>query len=290
MDTLRYVFAGNRFFVLEEMLKLGLDISNIFACKNSYLEKELIKRNIDFNLIDDKKSFINDLYNLDYDILISNGLPIKLPISRLTKNNTKKFINIHPSYLPDLRGSDPVPGAILFGRNSGATCHFMDDSLDTGDIISRVLIKNEDNFDVDFLYQLSFEAEKKVFLVSYKRNFEVSEKQAEKGNEIYYTFKDEDLILKLNETPLEIKRRVKAFNNSSKLAYFYIKKEKIIVYDIELFNSNEFDCLFQEKEDLTILMKYKNFVFFKKNGYFIKMKIDSEKMSFFTIGDILNID
>lgn len=54
----KYVFAGNRFYVLREMLNLNLNAVKIFAHKNSYLEKELIKNNIEYELIQDKQSLI----------------------------------------------------------------------------------------------------------------------------------------------------------------------------------------------------------------------------------------
>jgi len=45
-------------------------------------------------------------------------------------------INIHCSLLPRLRGPTPIAGAILAGlRESGITIHFVDEGLDTGDII-----------------------------------------------------------------------------------------------------------------------------------------------------------
>ena len=45
----------------------------------------------------------------------------------------KKYVNIHPSFLPDLRGIDPVLGSILFKRDAGATCHIMSEKIDAGD-------------------------------------------------------------------------------------------------------------------------------------------------------------
>ena len=107
----RYVFAGNRFFVLEKMLELNLPIIKIFALCDSFLAKELERRRISYEIIPPKRDFVQILKALDFSILVSNGCPVILPITELSLGNNKVFVNVHPSFLPDLRGSDPVPGA-----------------------------------------------------------------------------------------------------------------------------------------------------------------------------------
>ncbi|HCX77858.1 MAG TPA: methionyl-tRNA formyltransferase, partial [Firmicutes bacterium] len=45
-------------------------------------------------------------------------------------------INVHASLLPDLRGAAPVEWAIMLGyTETGVTTMFMDEGVDTGDII-----------------------------------------------------------------------------------------------------------------------------------------------------------
>lgn len=47
-------------------------------------------------------------------------------------------INVHASLLPDLRGAAPIEWAIMLGRTvTGITTMFMDEGLDTGDIIQQ---------------------------------------------------------------------------------------------------------------------------------------------------------
>lgn len=48
------------------------------------------------------------------------------------------FINIHPSLLPDYRGGNPYSHVIINGeKETGVTLHFMDETFDTGDMISQ---------------------------------------------------------------------------------------------------------------------------------------------------------
>ncbi len=49
------------------------------------------------------------------------------------------FLNIHPSFLPDHRGPDPLFWIFRSGNQdrAGVTLHWMDEGLDTGDILSQ---------------------------------------------------------------------------------------------------------------------------------------------------------
>lgn len=230
MKNKKFVFAGNRSHVLEAMIEKGLDIVKIFAVKNSYLERYLNTSGIAFETIKNKTSLIQSINLLEFDYFISNGLPHILPISKI-KIAGKEFINIHPSFLPDLRGADPVPGAILFGKHTGATCHVMNDKIDDGDIIDQIEYKYDPNWDIIFLYQISFLLEKHVFIKSLEKNFKPLTKQKVRQEDIYYTFQEKDLEIDFDEDPDIICQRIKAFNNQSKGAYFIWNGSKLIVKD-----------------------------------------------------------
>jgi methionyl-tRNA formyltransferase len=46
-------------------------------------------------------------------------------------------VNLHPAYLPYNRGKFPNVWSILEGTPAGATIHYMDEGIDTGDVIMR---------------------------------------------------------------------------------------------------------------------------------------------------------
>lgn len=46
-------------------------------------------------------------------------------------------VNLHPAYLPYNKGTYPNVWSIIEGTPAGATLHFVDDSVDTGDIIAQ---------------------------------------------------------------------------------------------------------------------------------------------------------
>ena len=92
-----------------------------------------------------KQDFCLELEDTEFDVLVSAGCPYILPITRLQGASHKIFINLHGSLLPDLRGENPVQGAILKNRRHGASCHLMDDGIDTGAVIAQRAIDITDD-------------------------------------------------------------------------------------------------------------------------------------------------
>lgn len=52
-------------------------------------------------------------------------------------------VNLHPAYLPYNRGANPNVWSIIDGTPAGVTLHYMDPSLDTGDIIARQKVETD---------------------------------------------------------------------------------------------------------------------------------------------------
>ena len=58
-------------------------------------------------------------------------------INKKILNIDKKFIHIHPGYLPEMRGADCLLWSIKESGNIGATSFFMNDKIDNGAIMFR---------------------------------------------------------------------------------------------------------------------------------------------------------
>lgn len=262
----QFVFAGNRFYVLQRMLDLNLNITNIFAWKGSYLEKYLIDSNIKHEIIGSKEDFFNKIDKLDFDYFVSNGLSYILPISKLKKKN-KKFINIHPSYLPDLKGKSPVQGSILFKRDMGATCHYMDDGIDTGDIISQIKIPYSDDLDSGLLYKLCFKIEPLVFEEAYKKNFCAKKKQDKTENSIYYSYKENDRLIDIEEQNLDlIDRKIRAFSVLSKGAIIKINNHEHNVIKMDIIRDKKLIELINKFN----IVSYDNYILVNKDNYILR--------------------
>ncbi|AEH36987.1 methionyl-tRNA formyltransferase [Halopiger xanaduensis] len=70
------------------------------------------------------------------DFLVSCGYRRLVPESIL-EIPTEGCVNLHPAYLPYNRGANPNVWSIVDNTPAGVTLHYMDSSLDTGDIIAR---------------------------------------------------------------------------------------------------------------------------------------------------------
>jgi len=84
-----------------------------------------------------------------------------------------KIINLHPSWLPKFRGPSPVLWAIKnCEKEIGLTLHFVDEGIDTGDIIKQVKIpimyELTYNDYIDFISQKA-----KKFVIEFFNNIEL---------------------------------------------------------------------------------------------------------------------
>lgn len=272
MTDSTYIFAGNRFFVLEKMLQLKLPVLKVLAVKGSYLEKELIRQELTYVQLVGKEQLVEVLKAADFDIFISNGCPYLLPISELSKGSTKRFVNIHPSLLPNLKGADPVPGALLHQCQSGATCHLMNDHVDSGDIISQSEIKMSNCLDGGLLYQLSFLAEQEVFLKALQRGFSPQRTQVPEKDNIYYTLDKKDLQIRFEEDAQSVLNRIKAFCTQSQGAYFKHRGEIIRVHDAEIVKNQFLLKRINGFEENEIVFNYENRLLIRKGSVFLKLK------------------
>ncbi len=99
---------------------------------------------------------IKELKKHDIDLIILAGYMRILHVD-LIRAYPNKIINIHPSLIPNYCGKgfygDRVHKAVLADKceYSGITIHFVDEGVDTGDIIYQQKIKIEDGETVDSL-------------------------------------------------------------------------------------------------------------------------------------------
>lgn len=282
----RFVFAGNRFFVLEEMLAKGLDLVRILAVENSFLQRVLTEKGIGFTVIESKQHLVSVLAETAFDIFLANGCPFILPISRLS-DGTKTFLNVHPSPLPDLRGADPVPGSLLHGRDSGATCHVMDDGVDTGPIIARVTIPNTPDLDCGLLYQMSFMAEKEVFHLALEAGFQVTQENRSSDDCIYFTNSPEALDIDLGQTTGRIIARIKAFCTRSQGARLHEGDLTLRILDVEEVTNPYLLKKIDDYRENEVVFNYESALVIRHAQSFLKLKAIEGDLSRIATGQVL---
>lgn len=103
------------------------------------------------------------LKRLDLDFIIGVHFPFKIPPEVLSIPK-QGVLNLHPGFLPYNRGWHTPSWAILEDTPIGATLHFMDKDIDTGDIVHQKQISVFPSDTAHSLYQRLKELEFEVFV------------------------------------------------------------------------------------------------------------------------------
>ena len=105
------------------------------------------------NRIKDKDA-VNQVKAFQPDIIIAVAYGQLLP-RELIEFPEYGCINIHASLLPAYRGSAPINWSIIKGeKESGVTTMYMDEGMDTGDIIYQQKVKIEEDMTAGELYDI----------------------------------------------------------------------------------------------------------------------------------------
>lgn len=108
------------------------------------------EKGIDHYLIEYSKSNNIDLLTLlkkeEADIIITNIH--KVLDKEIVENFKGKLINLHYSLLPaygGLIGETPVEAAMKYSKFVGITLHYVDEVVDSGEVIMQAVVRNEGN-------------------------------------------------------------------------------------------------------------------------------------------------
>lgn len=156
-----YVIADRECFGLERAEKHGI--------KSIMLDKKLFGK----NLSDEINAILeNDTERTDY-IVLAGYLSI-LSENFINKWN-RKIINIHPSLLPKYGGKGmygiKVHEAVIANKEkeSGCTIHFVDNGIDTGEIITNVKVPVYENDAPEILQKRVLEKEHILLIEGIKK-------------------------------------------------------------------------------------------------------------------------
>lgn len=152
---MRIVFFGEDSFsavVLNSILDKNYCVLSVYSPfyennQHARLNKVCIDNNIEFKRVNDVNSEIieSELKILSPDIICI------CHFEKIVKKNILKIpkygcINLHPSILPHYRGLAPQHWPIINGdEETGVTVHFVNEGIDTGDIIIQRKIKIKDD-------------------------------------------------------------------------------------------------------------------------------------------------
>jgi len=179
-SNLRIAFAGDRDIgvavlrriLADEVKPLALLVSDPAKASHadeltrmcSFLPPERILVGSQFR----QPSGIELLRGLDLDYVIGVHFPYVVPPEVLSLPR-QGVLNLHPAFLPYNRGWHTPSWAILEDTPIGATLHFMDEGVDTGDIVHQKRIEISPGHTANSLYGELKELELTVFEEAWPR-------------------------------------------------------------------------------------------------------------------------
>lgn len=253
MNLKKCIFIGNRATVFENLLLTfgnQLEVIKLFVLEDSMLDKTDFQHKdveiVRFGL-KDKKKIISFLREADYDVLISNGCPFILPISSFKKD--RDYLNIHPTYLPYLKGKTPINGVFYNSMDFfGATMHFMDDGIDTGPVLAQEKITLSQDIDLPMLYYMSFRLEGEVAKKGLSKLLSgqvINVSGTEKGS--YFNRLPEMQSIDFTESTEEIFKRIQSFGISSQGVSTQLNGQNIRLFKAEIILNEKFHDWFTQE-------------------------------------------
>lgn len=125
-------------------------------------------------------------------------------------------INVHGSLLPKYRGAAPIQRAIIDGeRETGVTIMYMDDGIDTGDMLAKVTVPIELFDDFESVHDKLAEAGAKL-LISTIEDIEagraVREKQDDLKSNYAAKIENADCELSFDDTAMNVYNRIRGLS------------------------------------------------------------------------------
>ena len=181
----------------------------------------------------------DELKKLDIDLIVTcaYGQIIPKEVLDLPKHGC---VNVHASILPKYRGAAPIQWAIMNGdKKTGVTIMFMDEGMDTGDIIkiAEIPIESDDNVETlhDKLSILGKDTLESV-LNNILNGIVIGIKQTDDYT-LAPMIKREDERLKFNDFGINIINKIRALNPWP-LANILIDDKEIKVIEAEFIKTN----------------------------------------------------
>ena len=256
LKKLRVVFMGSPVFASNVLKKL-IEVTNVVLVVSqpdayvgrkkvltaSPVKKLALEEKIEVFTPERVKSDYDIIKKSNPDIIITCAYGQMLP-KELLELPRFKSINVHASLLPKLRGGAPIQRAIMNGeKETGITIMYMDEKMDTGNIISSKHIKIEDSDTYDSLHDklstlgidLLIET-----LPSIVDGTNPSIKQNEEEATYAPLIDKVDEKIDFNKTSLEVYNKIRGLN-SNPGAFMMLNGDIIKVYNSRI-GDKRFNC------------------------------------------------
>lgn len=199
----------------------------------------------------ENEDIVKELKNLNPDLIcvVAYGKIIPKEILDIPKLGC---INVHPSLLPKYRGSAPIQWAILNGdKETGVTTMYLDEGMDSGDIILQEKVKIEENETSGELWDRLSKIGAKLLVETLEQIKENKNPRIAQAKEFILAPMIEKEMAKIdweNKSALEIKNLVRGLNPIMG-AYSTLNNKKIKFWKVEKISKKDFINSHPEFED-----------------------------------------
>lgn len=245
--------------------------------KNFCLEKNIKVKS--FEKIDEKATEELKSINPDIVIVVAYGKILPKSFFQLPRLGS---VNMHVSLLPKYRGPSPIQSAILNGDTfTGVTIMYIDEKMDTGDIISTVKFDIDEKDNSGTVFEKAGEYGKKLLIESLIEIEKGTAKRKKQDENATYTkiFTKEMQNIDFSKSSFEILNLVRALNPKMP-AKCKINGINVKVYECEIVNKEELD--YSVIKDFGEYMLDKNNLYLKTSDGYIKVIViqaeNSKKM------------
>ncbi len=177
MHNIRVVYMGTPDFSLKPLEALYENVNVVLVVTkkdaevgrkkiltSSPVKKWAVEHNIPVLTPDSLKKEYQSILDYQPDLIVTCAYGKILP-KEILLYPKYKCVNIHASLLPKYRGSAPIQWAILNGeKETGITLMYMDEGMDTGDIIDTVKCTIDDNDNIETLHDKLSDLGKQILL------------------------------------------------------------------------------------------------------------------------------
>ncbi|EQK42303.1 formyl transferase, C-terminal domain protein [[Clostridium] bifermentans ATCC 638] len=257
---------------LEHLINNNVNVVGVVVSKNDndwYRGVDEVANKFNLNLYEEKnindQNFLNKIKSLNLDLIVCVNFDqiLKKDIINLP---TIGCINTHASLLPKYRGRAPLNWAMINGEEySGVTVHFIDEGIDTGDIILQEKIKIDEDYYISDLLNKVKNIYPKIVLNAIRalesNNLNLIKPDLSKGFYVNKRSKDDGKI-DFSKPSKDIMNFIKAISKPYPGAFLYHNNKKIIIWRARL--------------DYNISPQYESLdigtVVFNNSNLFIKLK------------------
>lgn len=219
--------------------------------------------------VKNNEEFINEIKSLNPDVIcvVAYGKILPKEILEIPKLGC---INVHGSLLPKYRGAAPIQWAILNGdTKTGITTMFMDEGMDTGDMILKQEVEIGDNETTGELWIKLANVGANLLvetLNQIEKGIAPREKQVGEYSMAPALSKDIARISWVNQSAKEIKNLVRGLNPIMG-AYTFLNGKKIKFWKVDVASEDEIHV-----ENINFIRNGTVIISDKKDGIFIKTK------------------